>query len=197
VAGEAGREVFVGEGKLDQVLDVVTDLSDIVPHRDLDMAVPPDGAPDEVIAFRRAVYGAGAPDTRKEILVTEDDGKRDPNLGKVSLDVVATPITFDLPLPYPPSQGAHNIDRFSLLPDLKEPFDILDPNPIGIKQSEALGDTMRDLIVEGYQGSIESAKDEIHGDHIGVQRFERRKKTAENAMGRAKGIKLFSQTIPP
>src|SRR3954467_13121804 len=86
--GQRGLPGMVAARVLDQVLDVVADLPDVVPHRQLDVAVPLPRAPEEVLALAGAVDPAGGVHRGQRVLVAEDDGHGDADLAEAALEVV-------------------------------------------------------------------------------------------------------------
>src|SRR3954462_15904630 len=72
-AWERGAARAVAARVLDQVLDVVADLPDVVPHRELDVAVPLHRAPEQVLALGGAVDPAGGLDPGERGLVPPDE----------------------------------------------------------------------------------------------------------------------------
>src|SRR5262249_6762768 len=91
----------VGFRVLDEVLDVVTDLPDVVPHRQLDVAVPLYWPPEQVFALGLVINASRGIHRRQWIHVPEDDGHRDFDVGKPSLEIIPGSIAAQLPAPNP------------------------------------------------------------------------------------------------
>src|SRR5215813_3871722 len=123
-----------GAGVLDEVLDVVADLPDVVPHRQLDVAVALHRPPEEIFAPRRAVDAAGRLHRRQGIEIAEDDRHRDGDVAEAFLVVVASPVAGQLPAADPPGELLDHLPRLALPSFAEEPADVCPTHPAGIAQ---------------------------------------------------------------
>ncbi|EAU66028.1 hypothetical protein STIAU_4839 [Stigmatella aurantiaca DW4/3-1] len=124
----------MGPRILDEVLDVVTDLPDVVTHGQLDMAVALHRAPQQVLALGGPVDAPGGLHRGERIHVPEDDGHGDFDLREAALEVVIGAVADHLPAANPAGELLQHLARLPLPPLAQQPADVVGADPGGVAQ---------------------------------------------------------------
>src|SRR5262249_33032317 len=123
-SGEGRPARAVRAGVLDQVLDVVADLPDVVPHRQLDVAVPLHRPPQQIFAPGCAIHAPGGFDRGERVQVTEDDGHRHRDIGEALLVIVPGPVAGQLTSADPPGELLQHLAWLALSALAEQPADV-------------------------------------------------------------------------
>src|SRR5262249_61687028 len=122
-SGEGRPACAVRPGVLHQVLDVVADLPDVVPHRQLDVAVALHRPPEEVFAPGCTIHAPGGFDPGGPVQVAAADGHRHRDVGEALLVVVPGPVAGQLAAANPPGELLQHLARLALTALAEQPAD--------------------------------------------------------------------------